>query len=200
MGTEAYIFHSQPKELFSDGLKESWNKVPDEAIRIAMDLEGASGIINEVVAMGKQNGDAMTGAYLDLVDNLKDLRLSLDFSGENMLTLRAMGVGESEAEEVRGGLDSILGIAKMAGGAQAAALKQRNEAAGAAVEKVLKSLKATNEGAEISVVVPKPDGFEEAVKSAVDMFAGGVGGPPSSGIEIDGESANDATPASDGGN
>lgn len=200
MGTEAYIFHPQSKELFSDGLKDSWSKVPDEAIRIALDLEGASGLINDVVAMGKQNGDAMTGAYLDLVDNLKDLRLSLDFSGENMLTLRATGVGESEAEEFRGGLDSILGIAKMAGGAQAATLKKQNEEAGAAVEEILKSLKATNDGAEISVVVPKPAGFEEAVKSAVDMFAGGIGGPPSTGIEIDDESAEDASPAADGGN
>jgi hypothetical protein len=202
MGTEAYIFHPQQKELFSDGLKDSWDKVPDETIRIALDLEGASGIVNEVVAMGKQNGDAMTGAYLDLVDNLKDLRLSLDFSGANMLTLRATGVGESEAEEVRGGLDSILGIAKMAGGAQAAALKQQNEAAGEAIEEILKSLEAKNEGVEISVVIPKPAGFEAAVKSAVEMFGGGLGGPQSD-IEIDGESAvpaGDSTPGSDGGN
>ena len=88
MGTEAYVFDPQQMDVFSDGLKEAWNKVPDEAIRMAFDLAGASGIINEAVAMGKQNGDAMTGAYLDLVDNLKDLRISLDFSGENILTLR----------------------------------------------------------------------------------------------------------------
>ncbi len=178
MGTEAYLFYPNQLDVFSDGLKAAWDKVPDESIRMAFDLAGASGIINEAVAMGKQNGDAMTGAYLDLIDNLKDLRLSLDFTGENMLTLRATGVSESEAEEVRGGLDSILGIAKMAGGAQAAAIKQQNEAAGAALEAILKSLAAKSEGAEVSVVIPKPAGFEEAVKSAMETFGGGIGGGP----------------------
>ena len=84
-------------------------------------------------------------------------------------------MSESEAEEVRGGLDSILGIAKMAGGAEAAAVKQQDEAAGAALEAILKSLEAKTEGTEISVVIPKPAGFEEAVKSAVSTFGGGLG-------------------------
>ena len=176
MGTEAYIFYPKQKDLFSDGLKDAWSKVPNESIRIALDIEGASGFIGEAVELGKQGGDAMTGAYLDLIDNLKDLRLSIDFSGENILTLRATGVGESEAEEVRGGLDSILGIAKMAGGAQAKKLKEQSDEAGTAVEAMLNSLEAKADGTEVSVVVPKPEGFEAAVKSAMDTFAAGAMG------------------------
>ncbi len=176
VGTEAYVFHPMQTQLFSDGLKDAWSKVPDESIRLAADLQGASGIIGEAVEMGKQNGDAMTGAYLDLIDNAKNIRLSLDFSGDNLLTVKATGVSESEAEELRGGLDAVLGIAKMGGGMQVGAIKEQDPEAAAVVQELLNSLKATAEGTEVSIVIPKPAGFDEAVKGAVEKFGGMIPG------------------------
>ena len=175
-GTDAYIFHPNQPEVFTAGLKDAWSKVPNEAIRLAMDLDGAKGMIKEAVEMGKQGADGMTSAYLDLIDNAKNVRLSIDLAGENLLTLKATGVNESEAEELRSGLDAVLGIAKMAGGSQVAQVKQMDEAAGSVMETLLKSLKAAGEGEEVSVVIPKPSGFDEAVKGALEKF-GGMGGP-----------------------
>jgi hypothetical protein len=176
VGTETYIFHPSQPAVFSAGLKEAWSKIPDEAVRLAADLEGASGIISEAVAMGKEGGDAMTSAYLDLIDNAKNVRLSLDLSGENLLTLQATGVNQSEAEELRGGLDAVLGIAKMGGAMQVNALKEQDPETAEIADKLLKSLQAKVEGDEVSVVIPKPDGFDAAVKGAVEKYGGMVPG------------------------
>ncbi len=172
IGTESYLFLNDRK-VFTGGLEDAWSKVPDEAIRLAMDLDGAKGLIAEAVAMGKQGGDPMMGAYLDLIDNAKNMRLSIDLSGENLLTLAATGVDSDQAEELRGGLDALLGIAKMGGQMQVAQVKQMDEGAGAALETILKSLVAKADGAEVSVVIPKPAGFDDAIKGAVEKMQGG---------------------------
>ena len=174
LGTEAYLFNKDRK-VFTSGLQAAWDKVPDEAIRLALDLEGAKGLIGEAVAAGKQGGDAMTGAYLDLIDNAKNVRLSIDLSGANLVTLVATGVDEDQAKELSEGLDAVLGLAKMGGQMQVNQMKQMDEALASAMETILKSLNAKADGSEVSVVIPKPSGFDEAVKGAMEKFGGGPG-------------------------
>jgi hypothetical protein len=183
MGTEAYVFMKN-RTPFTDNLKAAWEKSPNEAIRIAMDLQGAKGLISEAVEMGKQQGggNPMVGVYLDLVDNMKDVGISLDFSGKNLLTIRATGVNDSDAVELKEGLDSLLGMAKMGGQTQLPNIKQMDPEGGAVLEKILNSLNAKSEGTDVSVVIPKPEGFDKAVENAVNqfgaMFGGGGFAPP----------------------
>jgi hypothetical protein len=170
MGTDAYVFNGDLGQILSSGLGEAWKKVPDDAIRMAMDLEGAKDFVAEAVAMGQENAEGMTAAYLGLVDNAKNIRFGHDLSSKNILTLQATCTSESDAEELRGGLDSMLGMAQMGGGMMVGQLNQMDPAAGAALKELLDSLKATSDGAEVGVVVPKPAGFDDAVKSAAEKF------------------------------
>lgn len=168
-GTEAYVFHPD-QNVFTAGLKEAWSKVPDNrAIRIALDIEGASQLLAEAVEMGKQGGNPMVAGYLDLVDNMKNLRLAIDISSENLLTLQSTAIDSENAEELRGGIDALLGMGKMALGAQIPRIKESDAEAGAVLESFVQSLEATSEGDEVSVEIPKPEGFDAAVQKAVQQ-------------------------------
>ncbi len=170
MGTDAYVFNGDLGQILSTGLDDAWKKVPDDAIRLAIDLEGAKDFVAEAVAMGQENAEGMVAAYLGLVDNAKNIRFSLDLSSKSILTLQGTCTSESDAEELRGGLDSMLGMAQMSGGMMVGQLSQMDEAAGAALKELLDSLKATSDGAEVGIVIPKPAGFDDAVKSAAEKF------------------------------
>jgi hypothetical protein len=175
-GTETYVFHPN-QQVFTDGLITAWKMAPDDqAIRLALDVEGAKGLLGEAVELGKQGGNPMVAGYLDLVDNMKNLRLAIDISGDNLVSLQATGVDPENAEELRSGLDSLLGIAKLGGMAQVEQMKEQDPDAAAVAGALLKSLKATAEGNEVSVVIAKPAGFDEAVKNTAQKF--GAGGPP----------------------
>jgi hypothetical protein len=176
LGTEAYVFMNNMAP-FTDNLKAAWGKAPNEAIRMAMDLEGAKGLISEAVAMGKQQGgNPMVGVYLDLLDNMKDLRISLDFAGKNLLTLNATGVNEEDAEELKSGLDSLLGLAKEGGKAALPQLRQMDPGAADVVGEILNSLNAKGSGTDVTVAIPKPDGFDKAIESAMAQLAPFLGG------------------------
>jgi hypothetical protein len=176
-GTETYVFHPT-QQVFTDGLVDAWKMAPEgQAIRLALDVEGLGGLLGEAVELGKQGGNPLVGGYLDLVDNMKNLRLAIDVSGDNLFSLQATGVDSENAEELRSGLDSLLGMAKMGGMAQIGQMKEQDPDTAAVAEELLKSLKATAEGSEVSVVIPKPAGFDEAVKNAAQNFGPG-GAPP----------------------
>jgi len=167
VGTEDFVFFPDQK-VFTDGLLAAWKGAPaKQAIRIAMDLEGMQGLLGEAVAQGKQGGNPMVAGYLDLVDNMKHMSLSIDMSGKNLITLKATGVDSENAEELRSGLDAILGLGKTMGKVQVEGLKQASPDMAVVAEEILKSLKATSEGDEVQVVIPKPAGFDAAISKMI---------------------------------
>lgn len=173
-GTEAYVFHPNNQKVFTEALTAAWTEMPkNEAIRLAVDMAGASALLAEAVEFGKQAGDPTVAGFLDLVDNMKNLRLSIDIASANLITLRSTGVDSEQAEELQGGLDALLGMAKMAGGMQVNQLKQQDPAMAGVMETILKSLEAKVDGTEVSVVIPKPAGFEEAIKNTVEKLNAG---------------------------
>jgi hypothetical protein len=177
MGTEAYLLQAN-RRPFTDNLASALAKAPKEdAVRIVVDLEGAKGLIAEAVAMGKQQApDPMVGVYMDLIDNMKNLRLSMDLAGENLLTIQATGVNEDDAVELKEGLDSLLGMAKMGLKAQLPMIREQDEDGAALAEQFAKSLTAKNSGEEVSVIIPKPEGFDEWAASAVNQLGALMGG------------------------
>lgn len=179
IGTEAYVFLNS-KVPFTDNLKSAYKNAPNEAIRLVADLEGAKTLIGEAIAMGQQGGDPMVGTYLGLIDNMKDMTLSIDLSGKNLLTISATGVSEEEAEELKSGLDSLLGMAKLAGQAGIGQMKDQDPESAAVAAKVLESLSAKNKGTNVSIEIPKPEGFDEMVVKKVNELTAMFGGfePP----------------------
>ncbi len=169
MGTKGYLLQDKRKELFSEGLTKAWGKVPDHAFRLAFDMKGEAALLAEAVAMGKATApDATTQAYLDLVDNATDFRLSIDLDAPNLVVLAATGVDEEQAEKLRSGLDSVMGIAKFTG--QQALGGIPDPTAAKLAGEILDSLAATADGTNVQIAVPKPNGFNEAIKQMVDQL------------------------------
>lgn len=190
VGTEAYIYH-EDRNVFTDNLKASWAKAPNEAIRLAMDLAGAQELVSELVEQGKANApDPTVEPFLELIDNIKDLGISIDLSQKNLFTLRANAIDTENAEELKGGLDSLLFLAKTGGKQGLMMLKgqgpngEGDEIAGV-LGKILDSLKARMKGTDVTITIPRPKGFESAVEKATQlvpmMMMGGMGGPPGMG-------------------
>lgn len=163
VGTETYLTRSDRK-VFTDGLNAAWSKIPDDAIRLAFDMAGAKSLMDDVMAMGRETVPPNFGAFVDLLGNAKDMRLSLDPDGANLLTLSATGVDEDSAVHLQEGLDSILGIGKGFAQGQVGALRSVDKGAFEVASEILKSLTPTVSGDQVEIKIPKPEGFNEAVQ------------------------------------
>lgn len=175
VGTKNYILQgSRGRELFSAGLSSGWGKIPDHGLRIVIDLDGERDLINDAVEMAKvqSGGDPTMAAYLGLLGNAKDFRLSFDPDNATMLELGMTGVDESKAAELQSGLASLLGIAKMSG--PMAAQQIPDPKAGAMVTEILNSLDAKQDGVDVRVSIPRPEGFTEAIQGAVEQLKGAL--------------------------
>ncbi len=170
VGTETFLFQPN-RNLLTDNLAAAAQGTPEAAVRLAMDFAGAKGLVAEMVAMGKQNApDPTVGVYMDLIDNIKDISIVIDVSGGDLLTVKANGVNEEDAVELKEGLDSLLGMAKM--GIQGALpMIREQDADGAAVaENFANSLSASNEGTVVSIKIPTPTGFNAWVGKQAEQL------------------------------
>lgn len=171
IGSPMYLQQST-RRLFTAGLAEAFKNTPDYGIRICADLAGESGLVQEIMEQAKaeSGGDAMAGTMIDMIDNAANLRISMDFDSENLLSIHAKGVSEDDAEELRGGLDGILGMAKFGG------MNAVNEIPDPELKEVaggiLNSLAAKREGDEVMIDIPRPEKLEKAAEAMVEMGMG----------------------------
>ncbi len=186
-GTREYILAGTGKELFSDGLMAAWSKVPDHGVRLAVDVEGESEFTTELVAMAKESPDmnAMGSAYLDLIDNSKNLRMGIDFDAANLIEISATCYDSAQSEELRSGLDSVLGMAKIAGkngsnqGIPDPAVKD-------VADQILDSLEATADGDTVAIIIPKPGDFNNAIGNLANQAIESMSEPMDMG-QMDGD-------------
>ena len=103
----------------------------------------------------------MFGPYLDLVDNAETLTLTMDLSSKNLLTAIAMGKDEKQSEELREGLDSLMGMGKMA-------LQSSGMPANEPVfQPVVESMKADRKGKEVKIEIVRPEGLLQMVEESL---------------------------------
>ena len=164
LGTEAYLLRADRK-VFTEGLTAAWKKVPDEAVKIAMDFEGAPDLVAELQEMATASIPENFAAYAELIGGISGMHITIDMDGDNLLTIGMTGKSESQAEEIEGGLGSLIGIGQLAGMAQVGQLKQISPDLGAMVEQILEALKADREGNDVSVKLIHPDGLADAIKA-----------------------------------
>jgi len=181
MATEAYAFRGD-QNVFTDNLKTAWGKAPNEAIRMAIDIKGAQSLVAELIEEGKKSAsDPTFEAYYDLIDNISNMGVSIDLTGKNLLSLRATALDVAQGEELKGGLDSLLFIAQAGGKQVLPMIGEFVPSAKPVAGAILDSLVAKIDGAEVSVVIPKPHGFEKAIQESsqiIPMLMGGGGPPP----------------------
>ena len=173
-GTSDYLNIGAGPNVFSSGLTNAWNGVADDAIRIALDLDNARSLIDELMADARASAPPMMGGMFDLVNKTSNLGLAMDFKdGGNLLSLMFNGADDEAAEELRGGLDGMLAMAKLFGGQAVEEMRQQDEGMADTMSSILRSLSAKRDGSRVDIVIPKPDGFEDTLKSLMQM--GGVG-------------------------
>lgn len=163
MGTKAYLLRPDRK-VFTEGLNAAWKKVPDEAVKIAMDLEGASGLVAELQKMAADNGPANFAAYYELIGAISDMHITIDMDGDNLLTIGMTGKSESQAEDIEGGMNSLIGMGQMMGMGQIGQLKQMSPDLGGMAEKMLEALTASRTGEDVSIKLIHPEGLAAAIK------------------------------------
>jgi len=163
MGTKAYLLRADRK-VFTEGLNAAWKKAPDEAVKIAMDLEGASGLVAELQKMAAENGPPSFGAYYELIGAVSDMHITIDMEGDNLLTIGMTGKSESQAEDIEGGVGSLIEMGKMFGMGQVGQLKKMSPDLGGMAEQMMEALNAGREGKDVSVKLIHPEGLAGAIK------------------------------------
>ena len=132
-----------------------------------IDLETRADLIKDVVEMGKQQFDnPIAEAYLELIDNAKSIVFTQSMASDELATLLIEGINEAEAKELKDGLEGILGSAKLAMPGVITEMKRGlkvSEKSTGVVKTMVDDLEATVEGTSVSIVLRKPEGFEEAV-------------------------------------
>ena len=173
VGTEKYLTQSS-RDLLSANLKAAFNKTADVGFRLVIDLESESDLVAEAMAEAtkESGGDPMAAGMIQLMDNMADLRLTFDLDADTMLSLAMTGKSEEDAIELQGGLDGMLGMAKMFGAGAADEIPDPELAK--AAKGIIMGLQATREGNDVSINIARPENQIEAVKAAMDM--GPMGG------------------------
>lgn len=167
MGTEKYLTRAD-REVNTDGLNKAWSMAPEHAIRIVVDVDGMpelkEEIIENVAQMSPQFAD-----YADLLDNISNLRITVDLDSDQLLTICATGKDEELAEDFADGVDSLLLLAKF--GLNPA--NAPNEEAADVMQSISNALKTKIDGKEVSVIIPRPEGFNDFIESTVAAMGGG---------------------------
>ncbi len=173
IATEKYL-EQTTLHLFSKGLFLASKKTPGVGVHIVADLASESELVAQVIEAAKADSSPMVAPILDLIVNASDLSISIDLDGDNLLSIVATGNNESDAEELRGGLDKLLGIAKNSGAPLVNEFLDPNTAEMA--DNFLESLEAIRDGLKVRVDIPHPDGFDDAIRDALEMIPMLMGG------------------------
>jgi hypothetical protein len=160
MGTEKYLTRAD-REVTTDALKSAWGKTPKDAVRIVVDVDGMEALKAEIIDVVDQTQPQII-AYVELLNNITDLRITFDLEGDNLMTLSATGKDEELAEEFADGLNSLLVIGQMTVKGQAA--NAPSDAAGDVMNTIADALEAKYEGKEVMIKIPRPEGFNDVVQ------------------------------------
>ena len=164
VGTKAYLV--QPKRnFFTDQLMQAFKSAPKEPIRLVVDLETRRKLLQEAVAMGKENLDPVSSAYLDLIDNAKSLVITSSLGSKNLVSVIAEANNDSDAEELAEGINGLLGMGKVGFGAMYGQMVQQappemKEPLGM-VKGIVDTLAATQSQSTVTLYAKKPEGFSE---------------------------------------
>lgn len=155
MGTEKYVTRAD-REVMTDNLKKAWGMAPEHAIRIVVDVDGMEALKEEII----ENVPPQAIAYAELLNNITNLRITIDFESDHLLTVCATGKDEELAEEFADGLDSLLMFGKMGLDPNRAP----NDEAANVMQEISDAMEANLDGVEVSIKIPRPEGFDSFIE------------------------------------
>ncbi len=173
---------------FTDALSTAWKAAPDSAIKLSIDGVNARALIKSIVEQGKKNGggNPIIAAVMDLFPTMDNINLAIDLSSADLIKLNMTGSDEDKAGDINDGFKSLVTMAKpMAKGGLSMIGAQAPDAA-ATLGKLVDGMGVKQEGKSVTMNIPRPEGFEDAVQEMVPMIQqllvqmmfGGMGGAP----------------------
>jgi Protein of unknown function (DUF1559) len=162
LGTRTWLDHSS-RNFGTERLKTMWREMPDQAIRIVADLQPSSELIGQLVEMGKAEAPGAAAGFLNLATLPESIRIGADPEKSPMCALILGCADETRAEELRAGLDGLLGMLKLLGGQGAEAISEVSPEASELVGDIWAALAAKREGNQVSIEIARPEGFSETI-------------------------------------
>jgi Protein of unknown function (DUF1559) len=161
-GTKPYLALPR-QQLMSAQLKAAMAELGKAPAKLALDLTQNREFLDEAMGMLKQQGvPPMVAPYLNLVKKIDQLMLGIDPDAKEPIKLLTKSANKEDAEFVRKSFDSILGLGKMALG-QA----PKNDPMAGLVTAMLNGAKIEQKEDRVSLVITKPDGFDEMLEKSL---------------------------------
>jgi hypothetical protein len=167
IGTSGYL-KKGGKDLNSKPVADLLNSLPKHAVRVALDMGAAADLMDEFNEMMQGQIPPEAAPFIEVAMKVDAVKLSLDMQDEKLMVLGIRGKDEEATKEIFGTIDGLLNMAKFAAGAQIAQMKEDSPKTAAVVSALVASLKPKNEGNEMTMVVPRPEGMDEMLKESIE--------------------------------
>ncbi len=167
LGTENFMA-STDKKFMTPTLLTTWNAAPKHALRLAVDLESAAELIDGALAAAGPNAPRPVKPFLDLVPKISTIRLTLDGKDPTLMSLAIDGKDEAAAGELFEAMEGLLGMAKMGATPGIEQMKEKLPLMATAATALVEALNSKKAGRTVSLTIPRPSNFSEAIKEAID--------------------------------
>lgn len=170
IGTPGYL-KKGGKDLNSKPVADLLNSLPKHAVRVALDTSAAADLMDEINEMMAGQIPPEAAPFVEVAMKIESLKMSMDMEDKTLMVLGIRGKDEEATKEIFGTIDGLLNMAKFAAGAQIAQMKEESPKSAAVVSALIASLKPKNEGNEVTMVVPRPEGMSEMIKETMEKAA-----------------------------
>ena len=137
-GTDAYVM-SQARNFRTERLAAAWSRLPEHALRVAIDMESADTVVNEALQLARQQVPPQAHMFIDLFEKISTLQLALDLDADPLLALSMEGKDDESTKTLQQGLEGLLGMARFSGKQAVAQLAQGNPELGKVATAILAS-------------------------------------------------------------
>ena len=164
VGTDVYSF--QPTRNFhTNQLSASWKALPNAPIRIALDAESAEQFIGDLLKFAEREMPPQFATLLSPLSGVASASLAIDIESDQLMRLSATAKDREGAETLQTSLNGLLTLAKAS--IQPKIAQSPSPEMARAMSQIIESLAIERNETTLSMIVARPEGFNEAMLSAV---------------------------------
>ena len=164
MGTDLYAAQKS-RQFQTPPLAAAFKKLPKVPVRFAVDALSAEAFVKEALQFAGQAMPPEAAMMLSPVENIATIGFAADLEGNNLIVLNIEGKDDQMTSVLENTFNGLLAMAK-ASGAQAMDQAPSKEIADVG-KQILDSMKFTRSGNTLSMIIPRPEGFDGAFTEAI---------------------------------
>ncbi|HMP78229.1 MAG TPA: DUF1559 domain-containing protein [Pirellulaceae bacterium] len=160
-GTRAYVEREEfiLSKLATSRLMDLWDRQPDHAIRLAMDGIAAKGFLNGVMQDMLRNVPFEARPFVELINKVASLRMSVDLEASHMLVMAATGHNESDADTLQTGIEALVEMAKFMLMTGEREMTRETPELFHLLNDLVKGMKTERNGVQVSMDLSQPPDF-----------------------------------------